>query len=48
MALTQRDANRLIDNIVGEIKSYMKPEDVFDDDELEKWALENGFVKEES
>ena len=29
------------------VKDNFLPEDVFDTDDLEAWALENGFVKEE-
>ena len=28
------------------IKTYLSPEDVFNDDELAQWATDNGFVEE--
>jgi hypothetical protein len=46
MALTQIDANRILDNIIDEIKVYYSPEDVFDEDAISKWAEDNGYVKE--
>ena len=38
MALTQRDANIVIENIINEIKQYVEPEDIFDEDKLKAWA----------
>jgi len=39
------------DNILSEAISFIKrnfePSDVFDDNKLEDWAKNNGFVKEE-
>lgn len=37
----------LLEDTVFWIKSNMKPEDVFDKDELEEWAIENDFVEGE-
>jgi hypothetical protein len=34
-------------NVLVWIKDNLSPEDVFDDVDLETWAEENGFVKEE-
>ena len=33
-------------DIRKEIQLKFYPEDIFDTDELEEWAIENGFVKE--
>ena len=35
-----------VNYIKEEIRLKYFPEDVFDADELEEWAIENGFVKE--
>lgn len=37
-----------LDKIVEWIASNVNPEDVFDSNELEEWALDNGFEKQES
>ena len=36
-----------IDDIKQQIQSEYGPEDIFEDQELEEWATENGFVKAE-
>lgn len=37
----------LLDKVVEYIKDNLHPEDVFDEDELNSWAEDNGFVKPE-
>lgn len=37
----------LLDNAIEWIASNLAPEDVFDKDQLEKWAKENDFVEKE-
>lgn len=43
--------NTYIDVDDDEIRDYvgrnMRPEDVFDDDQLRAWALDNGFIEED-
>ena len=34
------------DEIIDYVGRNMRPEDVFDDDQLREWALYNGFVEE--
>lgn len=36
-----------MDNVIEWVAKYCDPEEVFSEDELEKWARENGFVKED-
>jgi len=36
-----------LDDVKDNIKTYYDPQDIFGDDELSKWAENNGFVKEE-
>ena len=37
----------LLDEAINWIKSNMNPDDVFDEDQLEEWAKDNGFVESE-
>lgn len=39
--------DRIVDAVVSEIRDRMKPEDVFDEKQLEQWAIDNGFTKDE-
>lgn len=34
-------------SIIGAIQDNYRPEEVFAEEELKKWALENGFVEKE-
>jgi hypothetical protein len=36
-----------LDDIVMHIKDYYEPQDVFKSKELEDWALNNGFIRDE-
>ena len=36
----------MLDTAVEWMKYNLNPGDVFDDDDLEKWAEDNGYVKE--
>lgn len=38
MSLSTSEKRDLFDNIVSEIVSRAKPEDIFDEDELKEWA----------
>jgi len=37
-----------LDDLLGYIEEEFAPEEVFDTDDLELWALDNGFVREEA
>ena len=37
----------VLDNMIDWINDNLAPEDVFDEEILNDWALENGFVKAE-
>ncbi len=37
----------LLDKVVEYIRDNLRPEDVFDDDELSEWAVDSGYVKPE-
>jgi hypothetical protein len=39
--------NDLLDKVVEYIRDNLRPEDIFEDDELEEWAKDSGFVKPE-
>lgn len=38
--------NEILDDLLVAISEYCSPEDVFDTDELERWAEENDYKKE--
>ena len=35
-----------LENAIDWIKEKLEPEDVFDKDQLENWAEQNGYIKE--
>jgi hypothetical protein len=35
------------DEVIDYIKNHFRPEDIFEDADLEDWANNNGFIKEE-
>ena len=37
----------LLDKVVEYISDNLRPEDVFEEDELKEWANDNGYVKPE-
>jgi hypothetical protein len=37
----------LLDRVAEYINDNLRPEDIFEDVELEEWATDNGFVKPE-
>lgn len=39
--------DRIVSDVIDALKGRLNPEDVFDESELEKWARDNGFVKED-
>ena len=39
-------SNTLLDDVIDWIKSNKSPEDVFDLNQLEEWAIENEYVKQ--
>lgn len=39
------NVEELIDDSVTSVAENLKPEDVFDESQLEEWAQENGFEK---
>jgi len=39
--------NSLLEEAIDWISDHMNPEDVFSSDDLERWATDNGMVKEE-
>lgn len=36
-----------LDDVIEWVQKNSNPEDVFDKEDLEQWALDNGFVEEE-
>ena len=36
-----------LDEIIEWVKNNLTPEEIYDKDVLEEWALDNGFVEEE-
>lgn len=42
----QNAFKRMFVAVIIEITQHLKPDDVFDKDDLDKWATENGYVKE--
>jgi hypothetical protein len=43
--LNEREAKELFEQLLAATNAI--PEEVFDDDDLENWAEENGFVKKD-
>ena len=45
---TQRQESGFTDDVLDSIRNRFNPSDVFDEKQLEEWAEENGYTKEEN